>query len=180
MTKTTPLPITSKLDFHLGCGEPLDWLSDEFIETYRALPIWYRAQVEASIPKTPLILRDEPAIEELFFVPKGSLKWTPRLNRIASLQPHHKMSEIIEQSSIIYIEAKLADCEDWQILYELPLSTPVLTYAPGHYLESALKAIDFAVNRQVCIWVDLAGADRHWAEPLKRRELIWVEGGDYE
>lgn len=154
--------------------DPLDWLDADFMRGYVAMPEWYRAQVEASVPKPKLILRDEPTIDYLECQTERSDG--AGLIQVANVQPHHRMSEIIERSSILYVEASLADPDDWSIFSHTLLSTPLIMMKPGHYLEAARQAIRFALNHQNCIWINIEGADRDWANRLK--QYMWITPGD--
>jgi len=151
-----------------GYCDPIDLLdSTEFAE-YRRMPRWYRAQIEASVPKPKIILRDEPSIEIVQYMPEQAEHGG--LIQIASIQPQHRKSEIVERSDILHIDAALADPEEWRLLLTLSKSIPIIVEAPGNFLASARQAVAFALDGQKCIWIDLAGADRYWADRLKRFE----------
>lgn len=151
-----------------GYCDPVDLLDSAEIAEYRRTPRWYRAQLEASVPKPKIILRDTPAIEVIQYVPERSDG--VGLIQVASIQPAHLMSEAIERSDILHIDAALAGPEEWRLLLTLPKSIPVIMQVPGGYLEAARQAVAFALDGQKCFWIDLAGADRYWVDRLKRFE----------
>lgn len=186
MTNNHPLPETAndnriipprvrnvdQFDFTLNDDTPLSWNNPDFTRAYEDIPDWHRRQIEAPVPKPPVTPRDKPDVEILSAVPKGLLRWEPSIFRAATIQPHHKMSETIERSNIICVDAALDDPLDWRLLYHLLPSTPVIMHKPGNILRSIQQALQCCLNRQVCILVNLEGADRYWADRLKRFERI--------
>lgn len=154
--------------------EPLDLL-DDTMDAYYNLPRWNRAQIEASVPKPKIILRDAPAIETVEYLPERSDG--AGLIQVASLQPHHRMSETIEKSRILFYDTALASSYDWEHFLDLRrfLRNRVIILAcDGNYIDAGRLAIEFALNGQDCFWIEVGNQLGDWMNCLKTTSGVIV------
>jgi hypothetical protein len=152
--------------------QSLDLLNDAATaREWQNLPRWHREQFERLIPKPPIVVRDKPLTQDLYYIPNRG-DYGGYLT-VASWQPHHRETAETPRSDIIFIDGDLAPAEDWHLPENALRNRPIILCRPGDHLLANRTAVELALEGELCAVVEGGRDLKAWQRRLLGFELIF-------
>ena len=153
-------------------GVTCDLLNTEEFKVFSALPRWYRATVEDSVPDH-VILRDAPHLYEVYYNPERGE--SAGYIKIADTQPHHRCIFSDQKPDVITLDRRLVDPWDWKLCSSEMKNRLIVLSRPGEYLYGVRTSLAHAIDGKRVLWVNCPEDIKPWLKRLGRFDILFRE-----